>query len=137
MAHIYALQGPAGSGKSSTLIQVFNDLQAKYPRVTITTLHGGTTDIKVIMHNVRGLIVGIESQGDPNSRLQQSLSDFMAANCNIIFCACRTRGMTVGWVNSYHHPLHNVQFVPQTIVTRGRAGANAAMAASLITMAGL
>jgi len=136
MAHIIALQGPGNSGKTSTLIQVFKDLQAKYPSATVQALHGATNDIKVVLHGVNGKIVGIESQGDPGSRLQQSLPDLLAAKCDVIFCACRTRGATVSWVSAYMPP-HKVQFVQQTRTTRGHASANSATAAALIKLAGL
>ena len=135
MSHVIALQGRASSGKTSTLVQVFKDLQVKYPTATVQVL-GGRSDIKVLLHGVNGKTVGIESQGDPNSRLQQSLSDFLAAKCDIIFCACRTSGMTVDWLNALT-PRHNVQFVQQNRVTSGHAKANSAMAASLIKLAGL
>ncbi len=135
MSHIIALQGRASSGKTSTLVQVFKDLQAKYPAATVQLL-GGRRDIKVMLLGVNGKIVGIESQGDPNSRLKKSLSDFLEAKCDIIFCACRTSGMTVDWVTALS-PKHNVQFVQQKRTTSGHAKANSAMAASLIKLAGL
>ncbi len=134
MAHIIALQGPARSGKTSTLTQVFKNLCAKYPAAIVQLLRSNT-DIKVILH-INGKIIGIESQGDPNSYLHQSLNDFVAAKCDIIFCACRTRGMTVGWVNAMS-PQHNVQFITQTRVALGHTAANSAMATSLIQLAGL
>lgn len=135
MAHVIALQGPSSSGKTSTLIQVFQNLKASYPTAKIEALHSGTVDIKIIMRGVNGKIVGIESQGDPNSRLQQSLKDFIFARCDIIFCACRTRGMTAGWVNALS-PRHQVEFVKKN-PARNHAAANAATAASLIKLAGL
>lgn len=98
MLHLFALQGPGNCGKSDTLMRLFSALQTKYPSATIEELHSGTNDVTVMMRGVNGLVVGIESQGDPNSRLQQSLPAFAAAKCDIVFCACRTCGMTVGWV---------------------------------------
>lgn len=135
MSHIIALQGPASSGKTSTLLYVFRDLQAKYPNATVQVL-AKTHDMKVLLHQLNGKTVGIETQGDPNSRLQKSLSDFMVAKCDIIFCACRTSGMTVEWVNAFSAK-HNIQFVQQTRVVNRHAKANAVMAASLIKFAGL
>ena len=96
----------------------------------------GRNDLKVLIHGVNGKLVGIETQGDPNSRLKESLSYFLAEKCDIIFCACRTSGMTVTWVND-HSAKHKVQFVPQTRVASGQPKANAAMAAYLIKVAGL
>lgn len=136
MPHLYALQGPGSCGKSSTLIHLFHALQTKYPSATIQTLHSGTIDIAVILRGVKGLVVGIESRGDPNSRLQQSLSAFAAAKCDIIFCACRTSGMTVGWVNALS-TAYSIHFVAQTQVANNYGATNAATAASLMQQAGI
>lgn len=136
MANIFALQGSSSSGKSSTLIQLFNLIVAKYPGGTVQALHGGTKDVKVIVYPVNGKKIGIESQGDPNSRLQQSLTDFRNANCDIVFCACRTSGMTVNWINAMSPP-DSVQFIQQIRTQTGQQAANTAMAVRLMQLAGI
>ena len=136
MAHIIALQGPSNSGKTSTLIQVFKGLQDRYPAATVRELASGIIDVKVIMYDINGKVVGIESQGDPGSRLQQSLADFLAEQCDIIYCACRTRGMTVEWVNALSSK-HQVQLVPKARSTDNFANENSITATSLINLAGL
>jgi hypothetical protein len=94
-------------------------------------------DIKIIMTGVKGKKIGIESQGDPNSRLEQSLKDFVNAGCDIIFCACRTSGMTVQWINS-HKPKYTPFFINQTIVASAQQKQNNNnMAKQLINQAGL
>lgn len=133
---IFALQGPANSGKTDTLIRVRDLLQAKYPNAAMTSLHNGTRDVKVIFRGINGKAIGIESQGDPNSRLKDSLSDFQSAGCDIIFCACRTAGMTVNWIRALSPPYH-IQFVQKLRVTHGHGSTNAAVAASLLQMSGL
>jgi len=96
-----------------------------------------TCDIKIIMSNIKGHTVGIESQGDPNSRLQQSLQDFYNAGCDIIICATRTAGMTVRWVcNSPGH--YGVHFIQQVYASSPNQQANnLAMAKRIILQAGL
>ena len=136
VTHIFALQGPSNCGKTDTLIRVRDALVSKYPSATIQNLHGGTRDIKVILRGIKGLVVGIESQGDPNSRLQQSLNDFISADCDIIFCACRTKGMTVAWINTLSPP-HHIRFISQSIATHIHTTTNTATAATLIHVAGL
>jgi len=136
MANIFALQGLSNSGKSSTLIQLLNLVAAKYPHATKQTLHRRSKDVKVIVFPVNGKKVGIESQGDPSSRLKQSLIDFRNANCDIVFCVCRTSGMTVSWINAMSPP-DSVQFIQQTRTQTGQKAANLAMAASLMQMAGI
>lgn len=133
---IFALQGPANSGKTDTLIRVRDLLQAKYPNATMTPLHNGAGDIKVIFRGINGKTVGIESQGDPNSRLKESLLDFQSAGCDIIFCACRTSGMTVDWIKTFSPP-YQIQFVQKVRTNNNHGGTNAAVAASLVKMSGL
>lgn len=136
MPHLFALQGPGNCGKSDTLTRLFQALQAKYPSATIQALHSGTKDIAVIMRGVNGLVVGIESQGDPNSRLQQTLPAFAAAKCDIIFCACRTSGMTIRWVNALS-ATYSIHFVAQTHVANNHVATNVATASSLMQRAGI
>lgn len=136
MGHLFALQGPGGCGKSDTLTRLFQALKTKYPSATIQVRHSGTKDIAVIMSGVNGLVVGIESQGDPNSRLQKTLPAFAAAKCDIIFCACRTSGMTVGWVNALS-AAYSIHFVAQTVVANNHGATNAATASSLMQQAGI
>jgi hypothetical protein len=86
------------------------------------------------MRGVNGLAVGIESQGDPNSRLKRSLPAFAAAKCDIIFCACRTSGMTVDWINALS-AAYIIHFVAQTVVANNHGATNDATAALLMQRA--
>ena len=45
-------------------------------------------------------LVGIESQGDPGSRMQQSVDDFVAWGCEIILVACRNQGDTINTITN-------------------------------------
>ncbi|MBH2008521.1 MAG: hypothetical protein I8H71_02355 [Xanthomonadaceae bacterium] len=136
MSNVYALQGKGSSGKTDTITQVFTELVRKYPHAAVQQLVSDTRDIKVIVTNIQGHTIGIESQGDPNSRLQQSLQDFVNAKCDIIFSAARTTGMTVNWVNSLSPP-YAVHFISQSYVTANFNTNNLMVAQSLIKQAGL
>jgi hypothetical protein len=136
MPDVFALQGPGNCGKSTTLVSLYNAVRSKYPSATVQIVHNGTADIAVIISGVNGLVVGIESQGDPGSRLQNTLSTFVGAKCDIIFCACRTRGMTVDWVNALS-PQYSIHFVQQNWVASNYATTNTAMGASLMQQAGI
>jgi GTPase SAR1 family protein len=115
MFHAFALQGPGNCGKTTTLLKLYEELKAEYPSATIKHLHHSTTDISVILSGINGNVVGIESRGEPGSRLINSLNAFVAAKCDIVFCACRTKGMTVQWVKTL--PLqYKIHFVAQTRV---------------------
>jgi hypothetical protein len=123
MAEIYVLQGPSDCGKSSTIKEIFSVLDVKYPNCIQNNYFPGQYDIKIEMKNIKGFLVGIESQGDPNSRLQDSLNDFEKNGCDIIFCAARTRGMTVQWINS-HSKKYHINFIRQTIVGNNKSQQN-------------
>ena len=86
--------GSSEQGKSSSLKQVFARL-SKYPHLIM--INNG--DIKAIV-NIDGVKVGVESQGDPNSRMFASLDDFVNEGCDIIVCASRCWGATVDKVSS-------------------------------------
>jgi hypothetical protein len=136
MANIFALQGPQNCGKSDTLKHLFQMIQTKYASATIQNLHPKTKDIAIIMHGVNGLVVGIESQGDPNSRLQNTLNNFSAANCDIIFCACRTTGGTVKSIQTFSNA-YNIQFVKKIRVANNHSATNTSIASSLMQLAGI
>jgi hypothetical protein len=136
MSDIFALQGRGDCGKSATLNTVFTMLRSKYPSAQVEDFFPESPDKKVIMTGVSGKKIGIESQGDPNSRLEQSLIDFDNADCDIIFCAARTSGMTVAWIRS--HTKYTPHFIPQLIVPEAQQSqSNNAMAHKLIQTAGL
>ena len=135
MNDLFALQGRHDCGKTETLNDVIQLLTSKYSKANINIVINGK-DKKVIMKNVNGFTIGIETQGDPNSRLEQSLLDFLNANCNIIFCACRTSGMTVDWVHSLAKK-YNIHFIKQTITTNNTTNSNMNKAISIIQLAGL
>ncbi len=136
MPHAFALQGPGKCGKSATFLQIYNKLKHKYPTTTIKSIHNSTDDISVILTGVNGYTVGIESRDTPGSRLQRTLNAFAAAKCDIIFCPCRTKGMTVQWVKTL--PLqYKIHFIQQNRVATKHAAANAATAALLMQQAGI
>lgn len=76
MADLFALQDVSDSGKSQTLLQLFDVLAAKYPGARQQVVHRGV-EITAILHGAQGHTVGIESQGDPNSRLAATVTALM------------------------------------------------------------
>ena len=137
MKKIIALKGAGQRGKTSTIKIVYANFLEKYAK--IIDYFPSEHDIKILMQDVNGLKIGIESGGDPNSRLKDSLKDFHKAGCDIIFCATRTSGMTVDWVDAYSKQYEIVYF-EQTAVEgneKQQEKSNKAMAQKLITAAGL
>lgn len=86
---VFANSGAGNLGKSSSVKEVYNLLKSKY---TAKLLIGGA-DVKATIQ-VNGVLVGLESQGDPYSRMFQSLDDFVNIGCEIIVCTCRSSGST-------------------------------------------
>jgi hypothetical protein len=101
MKKILALYGTANIGKTETIKLVFEKLKNEYKdfeyHSDFEPIMLEKRDICVIII-IKGKIIGIESQGDPNSRIFESLPLFKRMNCDIIVCATRTKGATVGEV---------------------------------------
>lgn len=104
---ILVLRGKSNIGKTTTIKKVYELLKEKYPQSNINeiiakrnTLGEIEYDIKVIII-IDGIKIGIESQGDPGSRLEKSLKYFIDNKCDIILCAARTWGKTNNIIEAY------------------------------------
>lgn len=85
-------------GKSRSVKAVFHRLMAEH-RGDITEIYVRHGSIRFedrrdlcVLFKYRGIQVGLESQGDPDCRLVDSLKEFSKRDCDIIICACRTKG---------------------------------------------
>lgn len=96
---VIANSGHGSQGKSSSIKALFEALSKKYPNDTNIIENNG--DILAAIR-IGDILVGIESQGDPNSRMFDSLTQLRDMGCNIIICACRTSGATIDKVKSLH-----------------------------------
>jgi hypothetical protein len=145
MPHIFALQGRAKCGKTPTLNLVYNEIRNKYNVQPSQIQHlppAIAGEVKVILSAIKGCKVGIASQGDsePYFILDKTLDDFENAGCDIIFCACRTRGKTVECIKAHTKYTHH--FIPQNILPAGstpqqETQSNTHTAQTLIQYAGL
>jgi hypothetical protein len=136
---IFVLSGKEKCGKSESIRKIFDLLKSEYPSAEVAICStGDDDDIKAIITGVNGLKIGIESAGDPTSRLKQSLIDFENAGCDIIFCASRTRGMTVDWIND-HSGKYTIDWTHQNYIEDSTAQTknNDDIARVLIKKAGL
>ena len=84
-------QGRSSCGKSNSIRRVWELLLEKYPKTSNLIMDDG--DVKATV-KIGDVLVGIESQGDPKSRMFESLEEFMKMGCNIIVIPCRTSGRT-------------------------------------------
>jgi hypothetical protein len=107
---IIANKGLAAQGKSASIISLIHALRAKYPNANTEPqeiIFNGDVQVIINLDNVK---IGIESQGDPKSRLFTSLPLFVEKKCDIIICACRNRGQTV-WEVEKMHSVHDYDIV--------------------------
>ena len=98
MKTLIALSGVANQGKSTSIKIAYDMIKTAYPKAHFDEIIIGV-DITVVI-TIDGVKVGIESQGDPGSRLFRSLDHFVKVGCKVIVCATRTRGATVDAVSA-------------------------------------
>lgn len=107
MKKLLCVWGASNYGKTSAIIEfdTILNLNFKGNINSISPSHGQPPDdifrIYTIKYNGQTYTIGIESQGDPNSRQQASLDLFLQKNCDIIVCASRTGGETVSNVENF------------------------------------
>jgi len=93
---IIGVYGRAGEGKSTTVKEVCRLLLSNFPHAIPSTSpinYGGDIFLTIQIGQFK---IGIESQGDPDSRMFQTLEQLANVDkCEIIVCTTRTRSSTV------------------------------------------
>lgn len=85
---IICLYAPSDKGKTKSIRRVHE-------------LLGGDADVRANSYDIvdeldyKGVKIGIESAGDPDSEQKEAIEKLMNAGCPIIVAASRTRGVTV------------------------------------------
>ncbi len=91
-------------GKTESVRQFSIELLSTYPRFTSIIPNPAvvpTSDDFRLIIEINGKIVGVESQGDPKTKLKERLEELVLVNnCDLIICTCRTRGETVDAVSN-------------------------------------
>lgn len=129
---IIAVYGRSNEGKSETIKKVFQILIGEFPNAK-SLINPINIDGDILATIQLGKIkIGIESQGDPNSRMitHQTIekladvsNDPVLGGCDIIICATRTEGKTVKtvdqvannygynviWISSFFSPKLNTE----------------------------
>lgn len=102
MKKLVCVWGSANYGKTSAIIEFDRILNVKSASniQQIISLGNPPYDIQRI-YKIGKFTIGIESQGDPNSRQKTSLTLFGQKNCDIIFCTSRSKGSTVANVDNF------------------------------------
>lgn len=131
---VLALRGVSNVGKSDTIYKVYDLLTSQYKNVTTRHEKYGV-DIRAVL-TINGEKIGIESQGDPNSRLRTSLELFVRMECKVIICATRTRGDTFNAVKELEGHGYEVIWFYQDVLKDApateQASSNLAMAKKLV-----
>jgi len=99
MNTIITVWNSGDKGKSETLRELANLVLTNYPsyksifpKVAAPIVSG---DFRLVLE-INGIIVGIESEGDPKTNLEKRLFELVDKfNCSLIFCSTRTKGETV------------------------------------------
>ena len=93
---IIVVRNVGGRGKTETLRALGNLIIADPAIAVIEQIPSDNSERRdfrlVVRMNER--VVGIESQGDPGTRLEVRLIELINLDCEIIVCASRTRGET-------------------------------------------
>ncbi len=118
---IFVLQGKSNTGKTQTIKEIYNLLHSQYFNTETTDYITPVApdfdifgvDIRTIL-KINNINIGFESQGDPNSRLEDSLKFFIEKECKIIICGARTRGMTNDWIKQYSNSFE-IQWIEKII----------------------
>lgn len=131
MKTLLALRGAANRGKSASLCRLIEMIRAAYP-AAIFEEKRYKVDITLIV-TIGGAKIGIETQGDPNSRLYTSLERFIELECQVIVCACRSYGATVNIVSAAGASGYQIKWFEKqkNENPREHAAANEAMAREL------
>ncbi|MBR1877807.1 MAG: hypothetical protein IJ814_02250 [Paludibacteraceae bacterium] len=94
-------KGYHATGKSKAIKAVFFRLtDIRKGQIELKQLLHGSPDITNkedlgVIFQYRNMSIGLESEGDPNGRfLSDALVKFKEYPCDIIICACRTKGET-------------------------------------------
>ena len=122
---IIAIHGRANEGKSETIKKVCSLILETFPNAISSETNINYTGDILLTIDINGIIIGFESQGDPNSRMiyDETLRKLADKNCDIIICATRTGGMTVKkvdkiasdfdfhtlWISSFWSPTLNTE----------------------------
>jgi hypothetical protein len=104
---LIAIYGRKNEGKTATIIQVCRIIQRNFPNAVFAPPFDPLNDTEDIQHviEIGPFRIGVESQGDPDSRIfaENSITSFATGEnrCHVIICATRTKGDTVNFVSDF------------------------------------
>jgi hypothetical protein len=129
---VIGLRGKGNVGKSQTVKMAYDLLKSMHKNVKEEYKIQTDIDVRVVL-TIGTKKIGIESQGDPGSRLKDSLLLFVEVGCQVIVCATRTRGQTVNAVEELQ-PDYEVLWLKQAVCSsmQEQQAINTAMAQRIV-----
>jgi hypothetical protein len=100
MPIILVAKGKHDTGKTTAICQLKNFLLSLGGKTINTYKAISQHDVNMIVE-YNGIKIGISSAGDPGLKQREILTVFVEMNCNIIICACRTKGSTKNEILEY------------------------------------
>jgi hypothetical protein len=142
---IIGIYGRANEGKSETIKQICRILISDFPNAVPTVQDINYSGDILIAIQIGEIKIGLESQGDPNSRmvnddtlkkLADTKVDAVLGGCDIIICATRTGGQTVQTVDDLanHYDYHSLWISSFWSPTLNSAILNKMAAANIINI---
>lgn len=110
MKKIITVKGKANVGKTTSIKKTYKWIISNYPYKTISPNTWGEDDIKTIIE-VDGFKIGICSAGDEGSSVKEYMNEFEQTKCDIIICACRTKGKTFQTIESYWEKGYLINYI--------------------------
>ena len=106
---VILLCSPANSGKTTSIVGVYNQLVTKYKMINQYPIQQSVyKDINRIYFTIKNTVIGFCSSGDIGAITQQNIDFFKNNKCEICITAARTRGATKKLIrkwaekNGYH-----------------------------------
>jgi hypothetical protein len=110
MKKIITVKGKAGVGKTTSIKKIYEWIISNYAYKIISPNTWGGVDIKTIIE-VDGFKIGICSAGDDGPTVKEYMNEFEQAECDIIICACRTKGKTFQTIQSYWEKGYLINYI--------------------------
>jgi len=110
MKKIIALKGKSNTGKTTSIKRIYEWIKNNYAIKIITPNTWSGDDIKTII-KVDGFVIGICSAGDEGSTVKSYMDEFDKNRCDLILCACRTKGQTFQAIQSYRSKGYLIDYI--------------------------
>ena len=96
---VIANKGAAEVGKSSSIMTLYRLMVEEGYKLLSHTIGNAGRDVEAIFE-IKGSLVGLESEGDPGESMNNCINKFIEHDCWIIVTACRTKRDSFEVVNT-------------------------------------